>query len=124
MCHECVCVLTCVCVCVCVGVASQSRGVLYLPQPTRQSELTHTHSLVHSPVVCCLPPTHTRTHSYIHQSFAASPPYTHAALQAVEFLRAAINLSPQTVSFVQLGRVFLRRGALEDAIEIYKRAVK
>ncbi|XP_064398585.1 Bardet-Biedl syndrome 4 protein-like [Halichondria panicea] len=44
--------------------------------------------------------------------------------KAIEFFQSALGLCPQTVSFVQLGRVFLKRGALEDAIEIYCRAVK
>lgn len=44
--------------------------------------------------------------------------------QAIELFQAAISLSPQTVSFKQLGRVYLKRGAVEDAIEIYTRAIK
>ena len=45
-------------------------------------------------------------------------------LQAIELFLAAITESPQTVSFVQLGRVYLKRGVVEDAIEVYKRAIK
>ena len=44
--------------------------------------------------------------------------------KAIEHFQAAIALSPQTVSFVQLGRVYLSMGSVEDAIDVYKRAVK
>ena len=44
--------------------------------------------------------------------------------KAIEHFQAAIALSPQTVSFVQLGRVYLAMGSVEDAIDVYKRAVK
>ena len=44
--------------------------------------------------------------------------------KAIEHFQAAIALSPQTVSFIQLGRVYLSMGSVEDAIDVYKRAVK
>ena len=44
--------------------------------------------------------------------------------KAIEHFQAAIALSPQTVSFVQLGRVYLSMGSVEDAIDVYKKAIK
>ena len=45
-------------------------------------------------------------------------------LQAVEKFKVALSLSPQTVSYMQLGRVHLLNGDTDSAIEVYKKAVK
>ncbi len=45
-------------------------------------------------------------------------------LQAADKLRQAFNLSPQTVTYVQLGRVHLLRGSVESAIEVYRKALR
>ena len=44
--------------------------------------------------------------------------------QAVERLSEAVSLSPQSQSYVQLGRVHLLRGDLHKATEVYKTAVE
>ena len=44
--------------------------------------------------------------------------------QAVERLSEAVSLSPQSQSYVQLGRVHLLRGDLQKATEVYKTAVE
>ena len=45
-------------------------------------------------------------------------------VKAEEKLREAVKLSPQTNSFVQLGRTHLLRGDLEKAVDVYKTAIE
>ena len=47
-----------------------------------------------------------------------------SVLQAIEKFKVALSLSPQTVSYIQLGRVHLLNGDTDSAIEVYKKAVK
>lgn len=44
--------------------------------------------------------------------------------QAVEKFGEAVRLSPQTLSFVQLGRVHLLRAEVGKATDVYQTAVK
>lgn len=46
------------------------------------------------------------------------------SLQAIERFKAALALSPQMISYNQLGRVHLMQGDVESAIEVYRKAVK
>ena len=45
-------------------------------------------------------------------------------VQAVEKFSEAVKLSPQTLSFIQLGRVHLLREEVEKASEVYKTAIE
>ncbi len=44
--------------------------------------------------------------------------------QAVEYFQSALQLSAQTVTHKELGRVYLLTSSLENALEVYKKAVK
>ena len=48
----------------------------------------------------------------------------HVYVKAEEKLREAVKLSPQTNSFVQLGRTHLLRGDLGKAVDVYKTAIE
>ena len=45
-------------------------------------------------------------------------------VQAVEYYLSALQQSPQTVTYKELGRVYLLQGSLDNAVDIYKKAVK
>lgn len=45
-------------------------------------------------------------------------------LQAVEYFHKALQQSPQTVTYKELGRAYLLIGGLDNAVEVYKKAVK
>ena len=45
-------------------------------------------------------------------------------LQAVEKFSEAVKLSPQTLSFIQLGRVHLLRSEVDKATTVYRTAVE
>lgn len=42
----------------------------------------------------------------------------------MEYFQNALQLSPQTVTYKELGRVYLLSKNLDNAVEIYKKAVK
>ena len=45
-------------------------------------------------------------------------------MQAVEYFQRALLQSPQTATYRELGRVYLLTGALDSAVDTYKKAVK
>ena len=50
--------------------------------------------------------------------------YLLPAPQAVEKFNAALGISPQAVTYTQLGRVQLMRGDINGAVEVYRKAIK
>ena len=44
--------------------------------------------------------------------------------QAVDYFQQALELSPQTVTYKELGRVYLLTESLENALGVYQKAVK
>ena len=45
-------------------------------------------------------------------------------VQAIEAFKTALKMSPQTITYLQLGRAHLKIGSAENAIEVFKKAVK
>ena len=45
-------------------------------------------------------------------------------IQALEMLTQSLDLTPQIVTYTELGRLYLMRGDIAKATEIYRRATK
>lgn len=44
--------------------------------------------------------------------------------KAIDAFRTALKMSPQTITYMQLGRAHLKMGSAENAVEVFKKAVK
>ena len=45
-------------------------------------------------------------------------------IQAIDAFKTALKMSPQTITYMQLGRAHLKMGSAENAVEVFKKAVK
>ena len=45
-------------------------------------------------------------------------------IKALEALSRSLEISPQTVTYKELGRLYLKKGDLVKAVEIYRKAAK